>query len=297
MRVRRATRAVELPAGGGRPEPHGPRPVAFVLSSGANLGAVQVGMLRALVERGIRPDLVVGCSIGAINGAALAEDPNMAGIDRLEHVWTTTDTRVLMPRPWLPQPVALIRRGEAMHSRAGLHRLLDRALTAADFADLATPLHCVATDVYAGGEAWFHEGPLLEPLLASAAIPAMFPSVIIDGRRYIDGAVVNDVPIRRAVELGARTLYVLEVGPLTRAWSESTRPLGTAIEAYWIARRHRFQRELDALPPGVTVHLMPHGDPPRLRVTDFTHTAALMASAYAASSAYLATLRPADAPA
>jgi NTE family protein len=283
----------------GRPAPgaNSPRPAAFVLSSGANLGAVQVGVLRALVEHGIRPDLIVGCSIGAINGAALAEDPTMAGIERLEHVWRTTDTRELMPRPWLPQPVALMRRGEAMHSRAGLHRLLDRVLTATTFADLGTPLHCVATDVHAGTEAWFHQGPLVEALLASAAVPAMFPSVVIDGRRYLDGAVVNDVPLRRAVELGARTLYVLEVGPLTRSWCESSRPLGTVIEAYWIARRHRFQCELDALPDDVDVHLMPHGDPPRLRITDFTHSAELMTAAHAASSAYLAALRPVDAPA
>jgi NTE family protein len=280
-----------------RPESHGPRPAAFVLSSGANLGAVQVGVLRALVEHSIRPDLIVGCSIGAINGAALAQDPTMAGIEQLEHVWKTTDTRELMPRPWLPPPVALMRRGEAIHSRVGLHRLLDRALTATTFADLDIPLQCVATDVYAGAEAWFHDGPLVEALLASAAVPAMFPSVVIDGRRYLDGAVVNDVPIRRAVELGARTLYVLEVGPLTRSWSESSRPLGTAIEAYWIARRHRFQRELDAVPPSVEVHLMPHGSPPRLRVSDLTHSLELMTAAHAASTAYLETLQQVDAPA
>jgi NTE family protein len=285
------------PADPSRPTTQAPRPAAFVLSSGANLGAVQVGVLRALVEHGIRPDLIVGCSIGAINGAALAEDPTMAGVARLEHVWTTTDTRTLMPRPWLPPPVALMRRGEAIHSRAGLHRLLDRVLTATCFSDLDTPLHCVATDVHAGAEAWFHEGPLIEALLASSAMPAMFPSVVIDGRRYLDGAVVNDVPVRRAVELGARTLYVLEVGPLSRAWSESSRPLGTAIEAYWIARRYRFQRELDALPPEVEVHLMPHGDPPRLRVNDFTRSAELIAAAHRASTDYLARVSQIEAPA
>ncbi len=298
----RAHGRASAPRGPGRTSGAGPRragsrPSAFVLSSGANLGAVQVGVLRALIDHGVRPDLVVGCSIGAINGAALAEDPTPAGVERLEHVWRTTDTRELMPRPWLPQPVALMRRGEAMHSRAGLRRLLDRVLTAKAFADLHTPLHCVATDVHAGTEAWFHDGPLVEALLASAAMPAMFPSVVIEGRRYLDGAVVNDVPIRRAVELGARTLYVLEVGPLTRSWSESSRPLGTAIEAYWIARRHRFQRELDALPPDVDVHLMPHGDPPRLRITDFTHSAELMAAAHQASSTYLSSLQAVDAPA
>ena len=81
-------------------------PVAFVLSSGANMGAVQVGVLRALVEHGVRPDLVVGCSIGALNGAALAEDPTVDGVARLERAWTTAD-----PRGILAPPLAAARRG------------------------------------------------------------------------------------------------------------------------------------------------------------------------------------------
>ncbi len=273
-------------------------PVAVVLSSGANLGAVQVGVLRALVEHGVRPDLIVGCSIGALNGAALAEDPTAAGVARLEQAWTTAEQRGVLPRPWLPPAVALIRRGDAVADRDGLHRLIERSVTATSFADLAVPLHCVATDVEACADAWFSEGPLVEALLASSAMPAMFPPVTIDGRRYIDGAVVSDVPVDRAVALGARTIYVLEVGPLTtRGWSASRRPLGAAIEAYWVARRHRFLRELEAVPAAVEVHLMPHGDPPRLRLGDFTHTADLISAAHAASSAYLDALRPLGTPA
>jgi NTE family protein len=285
---------VVLPARSRRPA----GPVAVVLSSGANMGAVQVGVLRALVEHGVRPDLVVGCSIGALNGAALAHDPTVAGVARLEEAWTTADARGVIPRPWLPPAVALIRRGESVASRDGLHRLIERSVAATSFADLAVPFHCVATDVEACTDAWFSEGPLLDALLASAAMPAMFPPVTIDGRRYIDGAVVNDVPVRRAVALGARTVYVVEVGPLsTRDWSVSRRPLGAAIEAYWVARRHRFRRELEAVPPDVEVHLMPHGDPPRLRLGDFTRTPDLIAGAHAASSAYLDALRPLGTPA
>lgn len=272
-------------------------PVAVVLSSGANMGAVQVGVLRALVEHGVHPDLVVGCSIGALNGAALAQDPTVGGVARLEAAWTTAGPRGVLPRQWLPA-VALIRRTESMASRDGLHRLIERSVAATSFADLAVPFHCVATDVEACADAWFSEGPLVEALLASSAMPAVFPPVSIDGRCYIDGAVVDDVPVRRAVALGARTVYVVEVGPLSsRDWSASRRPLGAAIEAYWVARRHRFRRELEAVPPEVEVHLMPHGDPPRLRLNDFTLTPDLIAGAHAASCAYLDALRPLGTPA
>jgi NTE family protein len=271
-----------------------PGPVAFVLSSGANLGAVQVGMLRALIEHDIRPDLVVGCSIGAINGAGLAEDPTDTGVARLESLWQAMDGRDLMPRRWLPPPIVLAaRRRDAVHTQDALAAVLRRTLAADRFEDLAVPFQCVATDIAAEREAWFSEGPLVEALLASAAIPAVYPLVEIDGRRYLDGAVLDEVPVRRAAELGARTLYVLEVGPMSRTWVEPRRPLEIAIQAYWMARRHRYQRELELLPPGVVVHALPHGDPPPIRLHDFTRTAELIEGAYRASTAYLDAVAPA----
>jgi NTE family protein len=101
---------------------------------------------------------------------------------------------------------------------------------------------------------------------------------------------VVDVPIRRAVELGARTLYVLGLGRLSREWSEPRRPLDAAVEAYWVARRHRFQRDLDAMPGDVTLHLLPHEQPAKLRFDDPTHSAELIQMGYASTAAYLAQL-------
>lgn len=261
-------------------------PVAFVLSSGANLGAAQVGMLRALVERDITPDVIVGCSVGAINGAGLAEDPTQAGIARLARVWSATDGEQLMPRRRVPPAVALWRRGESVHPGDGLQQLVRRALTVETFEELPVPFHCVATDVQEERERWFDSGPLADAVLASSAMPAMFPPVEIDGRPYIDGAVLNDVPVRHAAELGARTLYVLEVG-LSRALPEPRRPLDMAIQAYWVARRNRYKRELDALPDHFAVHVMPDGGPHQLRVHDFTRSAELIRASYLASTAYL----------
>jgi NTE family protein len=263
-------------------------PVAFVLSGGGNLGALQIGMLRALAEREIRPDLIVGCSVGAINGAALAEDPSPAGIERLERLWRELDGNDLMPRRVLPRAVALARKGEAIHDNEGLRRALESELTARTFEELAVPFQCVATDVDGVQEVWFHTGPLIDPILASAALPAVYPAVVIDGVRYLDGAIVADVPVARAVELGARTLYVLQVGAFSRPRPEPRRPLDVAVQSYWLARHHRFKADLAAVPHDVAVHLLPTGTTPAMRYNDFTRSGELMERAYVASSDYLA---------
>jgi NTE family protein len=264
------------------------RPVAFVLSGGGNLGALQIGMMRALLEHDVRPDLIVGCSVGAINGAGLAEDPTLAGALRLERLWRALDGKELMPAGWLPNTVAIARRGEAIHENLGLRHHLEQSLTARTFEELAVPFQCVATDVVGVREVWFRSGPLIEPILASAALPAVYPAVEIDGVRYLDGGIVDDVPMSRAVELGARTLYVLQVGLFSRPRPEPKRPLDVAVQAYWIARHHRFKRELAAMPPGIDVHLLPTGQTPYMRYNDFTRTSELISLAYEASSAYLA---------
>ena len=263
-------------------------PVVFVLSGGGNLGALQIGMLRALAERGVTPDLVLGCSVGAINGAGLAEDPSPAGVARLERLWRELDGKQLMPGGVLPPAVALARRGESIHGNAGLRLELERQLSARTFEELAVPFQCVATDVLGVREVWFDSGPLIDPILASAALPAVYPAVEIDGVRYLDGAIVDDVPVSRAVELGARTIYVLQVSAFARPRPEPRRPLDVAIQSYWIARHHRFKRELDAVPPEIDVHLLPTGQTPSMRYNDFTRSAELVALAYEASDDYLA---------
>ena len=261
---------------------------AFVLSGGGNLGALQVGMLHALLDHGVEPDLLVGCSVGAINGAGLADDPTREGVAHMEKVWRELEGENLMPSGWLPNAVALARRGEAIHDHQGLRSMAEDSLRSTTFEDLQVPFQCVATDVAGVREVWFSSGPLVVALLASAALPAVYPAVEIDGVRYLDGGIVDDVPVSRAVELGATRIYVLQVGSFTRPRPEPRRPLDVAVQSYWIARHYRFKRDLLAMPPGVEVHVLPAGDRPKMRYNDFTHTGTLIDVAYAASSAYLA---------
>lgn len=263
-----------------------------MLSGGGNLGAVQVGMLRALAERGVHADLVLGSSVGALNGAAYAADPTLEGIERLERTWLALRGKddVMPSSSWLPITAQLVRRkGASTHRNDGLRDLIDSALgPLRSFEQLDLPFQCVATDVEAAEPAWFHEGTVLkEAILASAALPAVYPLVEIDGVRYLDGAVVDDVPIARAVELGATEIYVLTVGALDRPWLEPKRPLDMAIQAYWILRRYRYKQVLRGVPTDVEVNVLPTGDPPSIRFDDFTRTGELMQSSHLATLAHL----------
>ena len=264
-----------------------PERVAIVLSGGGNLGALQVGMLRALLERGIRPDLVVGCSVGAVNGAALAADPTLRGVAHLEELWRRVADFRVMPPSRLPSPLQMARRGTAIHRNDGLRRLLEHGLLVPTFEQLRVPFTCVATDVDTAEEAWFERGSLVDAILASAALPAVFPPMVIDGRRYLDGGVVNDVPITRAVERGATRLYVLQTGVPEIPPTNPRRPFDVAVWAYWLARRNRLSRDLAALPPEVTYTLLVPPGRPRMRFDDFSRSEELVAQGHEAAVALL----------
>ena len=273
------------------------RRTAFVLSGGGNLGALQVGMLRALAEAEIVPDVVVGCSVGSLNGAAFAAAPTLAGVRRLEDHWHSIGSFDIMPSSIIPPAVNLVRKGASLHPSDGLRRNLE-AILGVDpvFESLTVPFECVATDIDSATATWFNEGPLLPAVLASAALPAVYPPVTIDGRRFMDGGVVDNVPVARAVELGCRTVYVLHVGPHGRPDVEIRRPLDAALLAYWIARNHRFARDLANLPAGVEAVVLPTGERPDLRFDDFSRTGELMEQGYALTRDFLAerALVPAD---
>lgn len=263
--------------------------VAFVLSGGGSLGAVQIGMLRALLEAGIRPDLVIGCSVGAINGAGYAADPTARGVARMERIWRRLAARNpdIMPGGFIPLAVQLARKGQALHDPSRLEGLLREELPASNFSELQIPFQCVATDLEAAAEHWFSAGPLIPALMASASLPAVYPARAVEGRMLIDGGVLNEIHTHRAVELGATELYVLHVGHLGDRARPVIRPFDSALRAYWTARRFRFEDDLARIPPHCTVHRLPAGETPRLRFDDFSRATELIETAYRNTVEYL----------
>lgn len=269
--------------------------VAVVLGGGGNLGAIQVGQLQVLCDRGVEPDIVLGCSVGALNGGAFAVDPTPAGLARLRDAWDRIESHGVMASTWMPSALQLVRRGASLSPSDGLRRTIVELLGHRErFDELALEFQCVATDVDRGTEHWFTSGDLVTAVLASAALPAVYPMVELDGHRYLDGGVVNNVPLSRAVELGARKIYVCHVGPHGRPNPEVKRPLDAALIAYWIARNSRFARDLAAVPRGIEVVVLPPGRRPDLRYDDFGQTAALVEQGRRNAEEYLAQLDRAD---
>jgi NTE family protein len=271
-------------------------PVAFVLGGGGGpLGAHEVGMLRALVERQIVPDLVLGTSVGAINGVAFAAAPTVDGVERLARVWSDIDRGAIFDGSVLRRLTTLARTRTHLHANTSLRALLGDLLPVSRIEELALPFQCVAASIERASEHWFDEGPIVDAVVASASVPGLLPPVEIAGEHFIDGGVVNSIPVSRAIALGARRIYVLHVGRLDRPLEPPRLPWEVALVAFEIARRHRFIGELAALPDGVDVHVLPTGqrDAPRytdrsqFRYGDMAKVGARIARAHEASARYL----------
>ena len=269
--------------------------VAFVLGGGGHNGAYEVGMLRALFEHEIEPDAVVGTSVGAMNGAAVAASPKLETIDKLRDVWLTLNEDQIFGGSILSGAANLVRTRTSLHSNRALRKTLEQLLPVKTFEECAIPFHCVAASIELAAERWFSEGPLVEAILASAAVPGVLPPVKIGDEHFVDGGIVNSIPISRAVELGAKEIYVLQVGRVETPLAPPKTPVQVALVAFEIARRHRFARDLASLPKGVVAHVLPSGEPKRpslrqLNYRDFREVARRIERAHKATARYLSTL-------
>lgn len=230
---------------------------AFAISGGGARGAAQAGMLRALIERDITPDLIVGVSIGAWNGAWLAYRPDLEWVKALEGVWRQVSRRTL-DMVWWRAARNMVRRKPSLYEGSGLSRFIARNLQVSNFEDLAVPLHTVAIDLTMGTKAVFSHGPLGPAVLASSAIPGVFPPVMIGGRQHVDGGLVDPTGLETAIELGARRVYVLDSGYVGRLPA----PLGSmnAIvdHTFQIAAQHRTRGTIKQMGRSVEIiHLRP----------------------------------------
>ena len=226
-------------------------------------------MLGALFEREITPDLVVGTSVGALHGAAAAADPTLASVEKLEELWRRLPELGVLGS-WLTDARALVRLRTHVRSHEPLRRLASEGLGVETFEELAVPFQCVAACIERAAEQWFSSGPLVDAILASASVPGLLPPIEIGGEHFVDGGIVNSIPIGRAVELGAGEIYVLHVGRIDRPLEVPKRLRDVALVSFEISRRHRFVRELASVPKSVAVHVLPTGEPDPPRWNEFS---------------------------
>lgn len=265
--------------------PDGDRPrTAFVLSGGGNQGVGQVGMLQALVERGVVPDVVVGCSVGALNGAAVALSPTVEGVETLADVWRSLRTEDVFPGGRLSRAWNVLTRSDHLFSDEGLRTVI-RRLAPLGFEDLQVPLRVVACDFATGEEVVLASGPLEPALLASAALPGVLPPVRYDGRVLIDGGVVDNIPLRHALAGPVERVYVLNVA--SGVDDRPVRyPLDVLLQAFTIARHHLYGLELATLRPEVEVVTLPRPSDGR-SIFDFSGSETIIEEAYALTARLL----------
>jgi NTE family protein len=266
------------------PEPARPR-TAFVLSGGGNQGVSQVGMLRALLERGIVPDVVIGTSAGALNGAAVAYAPNLTGVAQLAAVWEQLQTDHVFPGGRIHRAWNVVRRGTHLFGNDGLAALIHHSSPARSFSDLEIPLRVVATDLDTGEEVVLAHGPLKPALLASAALPGVFPIVVHGGRRLVDGGVVNNVPLWHALSGPVDRVFVLNVS--AGAGDHAVRsPLDVVMTSFMHARNQRYELERRNAIDHVDIIDLPRPRDAR-ELFDFSGARELIDSAYTLAVAKL----------
>lgn len=229
---------------------------AFVLAGGGSLGAIEVGMLRALLEHGERPHFVVGASAGAINGAYFAGDPTLEGVARMEATWRTLRRSQIFPLGF-SSVIALVLRRDYLVRPDALRRLLEAHLAYGALERAALPIHVVATDLLSGDEVVLSTGPAVEAVLASAAIPGVFPSVTIAGRVLVDGGVSNNTPISAAIGLGAQRILVLPTGFACALKQVPATAIGKALHSLNLLVARRLVIDITRYSSQVELHLVP----------------------------------------
>lgn len=274
--------------------------VAFVLSGGSTRGAVQVGMLRALTEWSVVPDFVIGTSVGALNAAVFSAAPDVGGLSRLAELWESAPRAQIFPF----SPLSLLKRAAMRNGyllpNDGLRTWIDSQTEFELLEDFPIPLHVVTTDVESGEAVILSEGDAVMAMLASSAIPGVFPPIPIGGRLLCDGAIAANTPITEAVTLGATTVYVLPTAPdplieegASRSDNVPTfrRPTASArVKGFQLLDLLFGRRAPEAPPPAlneVTIHRLPAGPVADTNPFSFRASRRLIEQSYALTRRWL----------
>jgi NTE family protein len=260
---------------------------AFVFAGGGSFGAIQVGMLQSLSAHGVTADMVVGSSVGALNGAFYAGDPTFAGVERLGAIWRGLTRRDVFPVTWRTLLGFLWRR-DFLIPHDGIRKLIDDNIPYRNLQDAKLPVHIVTTDIITGDSVVLSEGSTAEAIVASTAIPGAFTPVHYRDRFLADGAISSNTPVRVAVQKGARRLIVLPTGHACAADAPPVGAVANALHALTLLISRQLVSELEGLGPGIEYFVVPPLCPLVGSPYDFTRTADHIARAIDTTDAWLA---------
>jgi NTE family protein len=260
---------------------------AFVFAGGGSFGAIQVGMLQSLAAHGISADMVVGSSVGALNGAFYAADPTPAGVERLATIWRGLTRHDVFPISWKTMLGFLWRR-DFLIPHDGVRKLVDDHIPFRNLEEAQLPVHIVATDIITGDAVVMSEGPTVDAILASTSIPGAFSPIRYRDHYLADGAISSNTPVRVAVKMGAKRLIVLPTG---HACANDDPPVGAvanALHALTLLIARQLVGELEGLGPDIEYYVVPPLCPLVGSPYDFSRTADHIDRAIRVTDAWLA---------
>jgi NTE family protein len=259
---------------------------ALVLAGGGSFGAVQVGMLKALAANGLQVDMVVGSSVGAINGAYFAGRPTAAGIAELEAIWRSITRDDIFPLSWR-SVFGFIRRRDFLISSGGIRSFVNTHLPYRNLQDATVPIHIVATDMLSGAPVILSDGSAVDAIVASSAIPAAFAPVHLGGRYLIDGAITSNTPVRVAAERGATRLIVLPTGFACDLSGPPQGIIANALHALTLLIARQLVAELEVLPAEIDYAIVPSLCPFAGSPYDFTRIGSMIDAAEASTASWI----------
>jgi NTE family protein len=259
---------------------------AFVFAGGGSFGAIQVGMLHSLAAHGITADMVVGSSVGALNGAFYAGDPTFSGVERLGTIWRGLTRHDVFPVTWRTLLGFLWRR-DFLISHDGIRKLIDDHIPYRNLQDAKLPLHIVATDIITGDSVVLSEGSTSEAIVASTAIPGAFTPVLYRDHYLADGAISSNTPVKVAVQKGARRLIVLPTGHACATDAPPVGAVANVLHALTLLISRQLVSELEDLGPDIEYFVVPPLCPLVGSPYDFTRTADHIARAIEATDAWI----------
>lgn len=259
---------------------------AFVFAGGGSFGAIQVGMLRALIAHGLQPDLVIGASVGALNCAYFAGNPTLDGVAQLERIWCQLRRRDVFPVS-LGRIAGLFSHASSLVEASGLRQLIARHLPYRLLEDAVIPVHVMATEQLHGSAVRLSSGPAVDAILASCAIPAVYPAVLVGDTYLIDGAIASNTPVMAAVALGASRLIVLPTGYACAMTTPPASAIGCALHALNMLIAHQLVQDLELLADKVTILTVPPLCPLAVSPYDFSQAGDLIERAAGSTRRWL----------